>query len=889
MKVGVFVNERSNRLSLVEPSAHRDLMLTKLQIPQQYEGLMERQRLLMEFDRVLKPGISWIIAPAGFGKTISAAAWLRNRNFHSGWVTLDQGDNELASFWDYLLKAFENCGCHISSKIVAQIQDSITQTQNNIRLLTHELKKYAYPITLVLDDIHHIREPQIFQVLRYLAKDLEKCSFHLILIGRQIPGTWLRSNPFDTFGGKITSLTLQFSYDEISQFADQHHLSLKPHQIETICRKTSGWPITLAIAFRSMQYSYDPLNLMELFQGSHDELAEFLSEEIFHRWDDDIQNFLLKTSILDRMTGPLCNAVVERRNSRRILEQLSHENNLIITLNRKKGWYRYQPLLASFLKHRLIQESKDEVRLLYQKAARYYQQQGVMNQAVRFFMKAKDYREATGIIEQISPKMFETRQHQLILRKWIRHLPTEILNTHLLLQLADGWISLINHQFDQTANCIENVRKQIDTEKNDKMLIGKNSQAENELYFLQANYALMTDQFETAVHWMKAAAKQPGVQTVYLGAQKALFLPVKEHSLLAGRMGFYGNLSLLKPAFEWFLNRLPDCDPSASCGLWILKAEIHYEQNELQEATTLLLQGLSEAELKKMWEFYVPGLILLALLMTARGSIREAHKMVDQAQLLLENDGLNEHTCQLEALRIRLKLIQGLSKDTEVWMNDCGLSLCHNPNAEDYFRHGTHVRVKIHQQYFKEALLELEQLLIFSRNEKRLMQQVETLNLMAVCHYNQGDEQKAFHYLTLALTLAQSQGYCRVFVDEGTHLYPVLKAFIQQNKHLMEDSAAMLEYAQFILILTRKHLHILGKASSISTVSPSGTLIESLTKRESQVLQLMASDLSNKEIGEKLSIKQSTIKVHTKNIYGKLMVSNRNEAIQVARKHDLIK
>ncbi|MDW7670147.1 MAG: LuxR C-terminal-related transcriptional regulator [Bacillota bacterium] len=880
------MKEKKTLLTLVQQPQHQDLLLTKINMPRLHDGLIQRPRVLEEFDRVVKPGATWVVAPAGYGKTISVTEWLRSRGIPTAWYTMDEADNDLEYFCAYLVSALDSVMPSMSKKFRPLMESLDTVDPGSIcQAVLQELEGFSGPLAVVLDDFHVIREPLVHRSLLHLLK-LPR--LYLLLLSRR-PS---RSLPWEKMEQKrlrmILSDTLRFDNHEIRKLAGHYGLHLSPHQLKVVETRTEGWAMGLALAFRNLRHSGNSMGLLEtlLYQ---DNTAAYLTDEVLSQWDGETQEFLLKTSILDRMTVPLCEAVTGRKDSGQMLKRLADDSHLIITLHRRKGWYRYHKLLASFLKNRLMTMQKPLARDLYQRAATYYEARHIMDQAVLCYLKAHNYGKAGSLIEKMAPRRMQGSKQMMTLKMWLKRIPADIMAASLPLLVIAGWLHLIDGHPDRTQKYIRQAERLNHDENNHPDICGYLWQQEIELKLLQANHARLTGDLPAAAGHMRAVLNEVGFKTAYPQISRALTLPDMEHSLLASRYGFHGHLSLLKTDQGWLFNGIHRINQAAGCGLWLLEAEIHYERNELKEAVPLLMRALGQAESEKLWGLYVPAVILLTRVMTARGAIREAPKNVEKAVGLLKQAGLDNQVCRLEALGTRLKLERGTLKDITAWMENCGLTLCQQPDAGSYFAHGVHVRALIDQQFYLEAWLELEQMLAFSEQQNRLLQQVESLTLMAVCHYHQGGEQDAVASLHKALALAHPQAYCRIFVDEGARIYPVLKALIQQKKNGLNGNAGITDYAQTLLDETRRHVRSLSKDLPSRPAVSFDEFIEPLTTRENQVLQLLASGLTNGEIGKKLSIKQTTVKVHTRNIYGKLMVTNRNQAIQVAREKGLIR
>ena len=915
------------------------LLATKLYIPPAPSKLVLRPHLVEQLDEGIQGKLTLICAPAGFGKTSMLCEWyaVHPKNVASvAWVSLDVSDNDGRRFWSYVFAALERLHPDIVEDAFVLLRSPQPPSMNVIlTTLINALLAIQGQIILILDDYHVITEPSIHQAMSFLLDYLPP-QMHLILASRSDPPlllSRLRSNRTLT---ELRTDDLRFTNEETKLFLQLMTGSIPPTEtIATLEQRTEGWIAGLQLAALSLKGRTNSTNFITAFAGSHKYILDYLSEEVLRQQSDAIQTFLLQTAILDRLSGPLCNAVTEQSNSQTILEQLEQANLFIVPLDDERGWYRYHHLFTEVLRRQLQYTHPDMLPRLHQRAAIWYEQQGLITEAMRHALAATDFERAVRLIEQATIRMLLQGERN-ILQQWLQALPSELLQRHPRLCITYAMLLAYNVQLDAAESYLRLAEAHLLPSPEGEMppdvleMLG-------EIDGIRADLARHQGDIPRAIALCRQALERIPQDNVFLrgninlnlgaayayngdmeAAQQALTAAVELGQAAGNLHGvLYALYRLtwqpvhqgqLRQAYNnaqralQFVETHPELRKSPDVGLiYSVMGGVLHEWNKLEAAAEALIEGITLCEQNGVEMAVVGGAY------TTLAQVRQDQGAADQASVLMQQavQGIhNRRTTVLFSARIpfhqvRLWIAQGKLDDAFQWLLEYGpkLHLSGVLSYQQEIEYLTVVRVLLAQSQrgqplpygwsLKQVLHLTEQIAEATEAKKRWGHVIEALVLQALLLQAQGDPSSALTILRRALTLAEPEGYIRIFVDEGQPMAALLQRALEAG--ILHAYVITLLHAFGVQPEVQQEETVPLQQSSLplsdSTLYP---LLEPLSERELEVLRLMAAGRSNSEIARALSVSVGTIKTHLKHIYGKLGVHTRTQAIAHARELRLL-
>jgi LuxR family maltose regulon positive regulatory protein len=891
------------------------LLSTKLYIPPVRPELVSRPRLIERLNAGLHRKLTLISAPAGFGKTTLLSEWAGGCGRPIAWVSLDRGDNDPTRFWTYFIAALQTIQADVAEAAVGEAALAMLQSPGGagastpppieaiLTALINEITERLAAFVLVLDDYHLLIKAQpIHDALGFLLDHLPP-QMHLVIATRAdppLPIARLRGR------GQVTELRLtdlRFTPDEAAEFLNQvMGLELSVNDVAALASRTEGWISGLQMAAVSMQEQEDTASFIQAFTGSDRYILDYLVEEVLYRQSDGIQTFLLQTAILDRLTAPLCDAVVETGESQTILEYLESSNLFIVPLDDRRKWYRYHRLFADLLRQRLHQAHPDLVPTLHRKASEWHEHHGLMAEAIDHALSAEDFQRAADLIEQVAEATL-MRSEVATFLNWVKLLPDELVRARPTLCVFHAWALLWRGlPLDDVESRLRDVGEDVDL-------------APGKVAAIRGFMAIYQGQLARATELCRQALEQLPEDDLFLRSISTWILSISElvdGDLSAGSQALddvvkmsqrAGNVMIAVPALcqlaklnmrqgqlhkaqaiyqqalELGSNESGQRLPIASEAL-IGLGRLSYEWNDLESAARYLEESIA---LSEQWseaaalDAYVP----LAHVRRAQGDIDGVRHAIQKAQqMALKTDALEADDLFVALVQARLWVIQGNLEAAMRWAEERGLAKRRDsPKSEesdDFFssrvrkyEHLVLARLLMAQDRPEEALALLEPLLPKMERQGRTDLLIEIQTLRALAYQAKGDIEQAVSALERALSLAEPGGHVRIFVDEGAPI-------------------ARLLYKAAARGLAPVYTGRLLAAFPVSETTPPSLdlpaeLIEPLTERELEVLQLIAEGLSNKEIAHQLVLSLPTVKWHASNVYGKLAVNNRMQAVAKAR------
>ena len=896
-----------------------DILETKLLIPRIRPHLVRRSRLIARLDAGMDCKLTLLSAAPGYGKTALLVDWLRVRLAqsappHLAWVTLDEGDNDPAQFLRLLVAALQPLVPEVGDAAVAMTQGlQPLPLRAAVSVLINELVAAEREIILVLDDYHTIQHPDIHEAVTFLFEHLPP-RLHLVVATREDPPFPLPRLRARGVLCELRAADLRFTRAEATTFLREvMSLHISEDEADALEARTEGWIAGLQLTALAMSAGGNHSGhsgFIAALKGSHRVFLDYLVDEVLARQPVPVQTFLRRTSVLNRLTGPLCDAILngERLDggADAMLDRIERANLFLVPLGAERRWYRYHQLFAELLRTRLDRVEPELAPELHRRASKWYEEEGLIQEAIHHALAAPDWERAAHLIEQHGMAVFHLGQLQTILG-WFRALPSDLVQSRPQLCIVYACALIVTNQLDAAERSLQAAERHLQSDfppdeaqalqaRIDSVravtagvrgdLTRSVSLAEQAEELLPASdvawlwpariYArrVMGEVRSQSEHALATVAEQSKAADFPIAARVALGelarLYVLEGRLRRAATTFAEAEQILGPHV---LIALPKC----CFGL----GDLLREQNDLDKAEHLLGQGVESLTEANAVEAYTAanGYIALARLRQARGDSPGAMAALGEFTDLARRREFDRRvTDRAAAARAHLWLIQGNLAAAARWADNSGLTPADPVTLPQEFEHLVLARVLAAKKR-RTALALLDRLLQHAESHGRFGSAIEILAVRAVALQRFGDSARALQDLERALALGEPEGYARVFVDEGTPMATLLR---RARTHGMFP-----EYAA-------KLLDAFGDRSATDGLSPArpgaatrpkvaGPLIEPLTRREREVLRLLAEEASNQEIARRLFITVGTVKKHVYHIFGKLGVRNRAEAVAKAR------
>ncbi len=915
------------------------ILVTKLYIPPPRPNVVVRPRLIERLSEGLQRKLTLVSAPAGFGKTTLISEWVAAGRRPTAWLSLDERDNDPTRFLTHLVAALQTIAATIGERVSDVLQSALpAPTETILTALLNEIAAVPDNFVLVLDDYHVIDATPVNGILSFLLDHLPP-RMHLVITTRedpQLPLARLRARSHLT---ELRAVDLRFTPAEAAAFLNQGMgLSLSAKDVAALETRTEGWIAGLQLAAISMQGQQDPTHFIQSFTGSHHFVLDYLVEEVLHQQPERIQTFLLRTSILDGLCGPLCDAVLlaPSGSSQETLEYIEHANLFVVPLDNERRWYRYHHLFADLLRQRLHQtgaattgRAVEEMTELHRRASAWYADNGLPADAIRHALTAKDFARAAGLVELVWPAM-DGRFQAAAWLNWARTLPDELIRARPVLSVAYAWALLNGGEMEAAEARLRDAERWLDTSP---QVVAEGATAmvvvdEAQFQTLPASIATARA-FQTQALGDVAGSVKHG--------QRALDLLPPGDYLRRGPAAALLGLSHwangdLEAAYQVLAEAMSDFQKVGSLNFALSVtyglADIRTVQGRLHEAikayTSALQLALQQGEpwLRGTADLYLG----LAELAREQGDADAAVQNLQRSETLGEQAALPDwryRLCRIKArfkeaegdlagaldllgeaerhyyrtpvpdlrplaaLKARVWVAQGRLSDALRWAHERGLSVDDELSFLREAEHITLARVLL-AEYARDqvdsaigdAMRLLDRLMLAAENGRRMGSVIEIEILQALAHQAQDQLDPALVTLEHALRLAEPEGYVRVFVDEGPPM-----------AQLLSEAAArgiMPDYTRKLLAAFEAVHHSNTGQLPVVTKPTRQPLDEPLSERELEILRLIAQGFSNREISERLYLALDTVKGHNSRIFAKLAVQRRTEAVARARELGLL-
>lgn len=917
----ISTNGSSGEIAPAPHTSLHPLLMTKLHIPRPRAQLVTRRHLITQLQQSVQRSLTLLSAPAGFGKTTLLAQWLQESKQAVAWLSLEVDDNDPARFLPYVIAAFQTINPQLGKMALELLRTPQPPAPETVlTLLLNDLLKYQHEdIVLVLDDYHVITNETLQRGMNYLLDHLPS-HLHLILSSRTDPPLPLARLRANGQFAEIRVSNLRFAGDEIRTFLQTiMGLMLPAEAIQVLEQRTEGWIAGLQLAALSLQGEADRTRFLEDFTGTHRFILDYLSEEVLTRQSPEIQEFLLHTSLLERLSGSLCDAITEQRGSQNILQWLEKANLFVVALDEVRGWYRYHHLFAEALRSHLHMRQPTMVPILHQRASTWYEHHNLPLEAIHHALAIPDENRAIRLIEPIIIPFAFQGQRSLVL-KWLSTLQKSVIRAHPLLCVHYASLLMLTNQFENARTWqleaeagintetpplhIQIVQGYISTNRSTMAIFSGDlfhaiPFAQQALHFLPeteqlaraGNYANLAHAYQVSGDASPATEQRTQELVALIRTFHNSFATVSSIAVLAHLYVLQGQLRQAATTYAQIMQiaSSPERLEATFSGPYYYfgLGSLFQEWNQLEEAEQHLLQGITLIHNELPLEAWVAiqGYTALAYIHHTHGNTQATDADLDKLdQLARQRHFTTSQLTQIAAIRARIELMQGNFATAERWANNSGLS----PNDPElhYLREYEYLvlaRVAIAQQKQSPAtsslrtVLQLLERLQEAANEKsRRGSLFEILKIRVLALEALGDQAAALATLEHLLQMTEQEGYIRFFVNEGPVMFTLLNA-------LKARSA----FAKYITILLQAFQEAPPQEHEPQTIQAT-SLPEPLTEREREVLQLLLKGASNREIAQQLVLSINTVKRHVYNLCGKLGVQSRMQAISRARLFHLV-
>lgn len=900
------------------------LLHTKLHIPPPRPNLVRRPNLIERLDEGLRQGnrLTLISAPAGFGKTTLISDWAQQIKSRTpvAWLSLDERDNEVPRFFAYAVAALQRIDDGLGHMALSLLQLSQpSPLENLITLLINDIAVLPDQAVLVVDDYHVISNLDINKALGFLLENLPP-QLHLVIAGREDPMLPLPRLRIRRQVTELRTKDLRFTEEEAVQFLNRTMgLNLTPEDIATLERRTEGWVAGLQMAALSMQDAADTTGFITAFAGDDRYVVDYLISEVIERQPAHIQQFLLKTGVLNLFTAPLCDAVTGQDDGRESLTHLEAASLFLISLDNKRQWYRYHHLFRDLLRYRLQQEVGAEgTRELHGRAAVWYTANGFTDDAIHHYLAAQHCDQAADMMESVAVDLIVQGQLRTV-RTWLEALPDDFIRSRPLLCVCYAWVlnlageaaavgphlqlaeralpsappagrkdlqGLIHTVYAFRARrqgdvplSTQHLRQAVTDLAPDNLMV--RSTVNLNLGF---NYSL-TGQLALAERALQAARTDAE-------ASGAVYVTLIAMAIQANTHVAQGKLNQAHRLFEEAIsaglaqNRGQPFPPAgyAYAGL----GELLYERNDLDAAEDHLSQAVELAEIMADWSITRRGLLPLAWLKQMQGEGAEAQALWQRALQVVQQAESKRVEAQLMTHQARLWLARAAASPADQWALAAAADWAKTnrggqPDPGSYPQAPAQMTLAwVELAYGRpdQALDCLEPLAEAAAAGKWINNLIKTLALQALAQSARGDSESALNTLSRAFDLAAPEGYVRTFIDYG----PPMQGLLRQ----VAARGLAADYVSKLLAAFSAE-----EPGETPSPPPPGTptpqpLVEPLTERETAILRLMAANLSHREIAEELYLSANTVKWYSTHIYSKLGVNRRADAVARAQELNIV-
>ena len=913
------------------------ILATKLYTPSSRSKIVARPVLIEKLNDGLSAGrkLTLISAPAGFGKTTLLNEWGDSCGRPVAWFSLDEGDSDPVRFLIYFVTALQTLRPNVGEGLLRILQSpQPPPIESILTILLNEITTMPNNFIFILDDYHLVDSKAIDHALTFLLEH-QPPHMHLVITTREDPNLPLARLRVRSQLTELRAADLRFIPSEAAEFLNQMMgLKLTADDISVLETRTEGWIAGLQLAALSMQGHQNVTGFIRAFAGDHKYIVDYLVEEVLQRQPDPVRNFLLQTAILDRLNGPLCEAITGQLGGKARLETLQRGNFFLIPLDDKRYWYRYHHLFADVLHMHLLAEQPELVPALHRRASEWFEQNTSPTDAIRHALAGGVFERAANLIERTLPTISKNRQATALLG-WLKALPKELIRAMPVLSVAYAHLLLDGGEVVGVEDRLLDAEWWLETAKDNR----ERPDAPAAAMVVVDGDAFRRLPGAIAVARAGLALARGDVAGTVIYARRVLdLLPEHDHLNRGGTAGFLGLASWtsgdLDEAHRAFAEGMAHLQMAGNISdvvggavtlaeIWLAQgrpreamrtyeqalqlamvhgepafamrgiadmyvglSELNYEYNDLNTATQFLQKSKQLGEHTGFPQNRYRWPIAMARILEAQGDLAGALDLLDEAERLYVST-FSPNVRPIPALKTRVLIAQGRLAEALDWVAEKGLSVGDNLSYLREFEHITLSRVllaiykKDHKESsIREAIGLLEHLLAAAQEGGRMGSVIEILGLHSLALQAAGDIPAALKLLQRALTLAEPEGYIRLFLNEGPPMMELLR----------EAAAPKILPGYMGKLLAGFEIEVQCSAGvAPPRITPAAQpLIEPLSQRELEILRLLNTELSGPEIARELVIALSTVRTHTKSIFNKLNVNDRRAAVKRANEFGLI-
>ncbi len=910
--------------------AKNPLLKTKLYIPKWRAGLVSRPRLIERMHQASARKLTLVSAPAGFGKTTLLAEWLAANSANeqaAGWVSLDQSDNDPAFFWAYFITALQKVRSEVGERALALLQSpQPPPIESILTTLINEINTVEHRFVLILDDYHVIDAQSIHSAIAFLLDHLPP-QMHLIIASRSDPPLPLARLRVRGESIELRAADLRFTAEEAAAFLNEMmKLNLSSAEVTALESRTEGWIAGLQLAALSLQAHDDVAGFITAFTGNDRYIVDYLVEEVLQRQPERVRNFLLQTSILDRLSGPLCDAVIKQEDGKKMLEALDRSNLFVVSLDDKRQWYRYHHLFADVLRAHAMEEQPDQIPSLHKRAAAWFEEAGMAAEAIEHARAAGDH-ETVARLLAANLEEFERIGRYASITRWAAALPEEMMRNRPRLALIQAAVALTSDNNNQVARRLtswaEEAISKIENsggcdvahEVNGTVIGPEGLQAlKGEMLALKLftsarklhpdEVVAIAEQARKLIspskhrlrgmlHMIDAGmltrrsdlrAALPNLEQSVEEARRAQNPPLLV-DMLTARGQVYVAMAKLEEGRRSFEEALHLGQNLAAEGHWMLcssqtaLAEIALERADLAGATRHIAAALELAGKSPTRSPVLHARAAATQVFLAAGDTKAALNQLEQTQVFVRGSSDSRYVSFLSSVQLKFYCqIEDFEAAADV-VRDRNLSpdMAVDRNNEEEMT--AFARYLLARAEYCDAEKVLSSALPLVRSIGCVQHEIHVLVLQAMAKELLGERTLALKSLGRATFLGEPARFNRTFThvlegSEGPMMIELLEALadaVQSDRGPVEVGSS--SYLTYLLREIRT-----------KPVTESA-LVEPLTTREIEILRLIAAGMRNQEIAERLFISLHTVKRHIANAYAKLGVTHRTEA--VARVNEL--
>jgi len=888
------------------------ILSTKLYIPRSHPNRVARPRLIERMNESMECPITLLCAPAGYGKTTLLSEWIPQYEHCVTWLSLDEADNDPARFWRHFLAALQTLNPDLFKDAQRSLEGSQVRPIEAVLTLTiNEIADLDYRFTHIFDDYHLIDNLTIHNGLTFLVEHLPP-NLNLVITSRSDPllplARWRTRGQMT----EIRSADLRFTREESSAFFNQvMGLDLSEEDVAVLDGRAEGWISGLQLAALSMKDHDDRSKFITAFAGSHRFIIDYLVDEVLSRQPEHAREFLLATSILNQMCGPLCDAITGGSNGQIILEELEQSNLFVIPLDDHRGWYRYHHLFSEMLRSHLQALSGNKTVELHVRAAEWFESNGLVVEAIHHALVAKDWERSIRMIMNVADTIAFTQGQFRTVLVWLQTLPDSVTRLHPRLSLIRAWMLLNSGSSEAVEENLLEAERALAAQESAEQLQG-------EITALRAMLASYRREVSRTIELCRQARQQLPESNAFVRAAVANALGLAYRfsgRVVEGSQAFSEAIALGQAAGNYYM-MMDSVVNLARMQMWrgqlraaaqtcrqalrfaeerasatghtlfdagfphIRLGEIMREWNELDSAEQFILKGIELGKAGGNLDIVMTGYRFLSRVKQSQGDGAGAWAAMKAFEEIAISFNVPIMFFGAVARKARLSLAQGDLAPVEEWAQQYESFTGKDPAFLDEFSMITLARLHLAQSRITEAIALLGQFREDAEAAERMGSVIEILILEALAFAAQGDDRRALTSLERALTLSEPEGYIRLFVDEGE---PMRQLMTEYQSEIKKQTANGLDgQSSYLLAYINRLLAVFPQPAHSEKPGPV-TMPEPLSERELDILRLIATGRTNQEIAEILVIAVSTVKSHINNLYGKLGTNRRTQAIAIAR------